>query len=194
MLFKSLPATIMLGFILIMSGCATSPDVTSDFDTSYDFSSLKRYSWIKDENKTLTLDRKRQINAIETILNRKGFIKADNDSADFLLKAHVVIDKKVDVDQFYNTWGYYPHFYPSYPPYSGIHPHIYNWPHASTTRVREIKIGTLILDIVDPAKKEVIWRGTVAKPLGIYKDISPEERTTIALVNADAMLARFPPL
>ena len=187
-LCKSLACCLLL---LLVSACAVKPPVTSDYDTSFDFSNLKTYAWIqpKDENKVSTLDNKRQVNAIETMLNRKGFIKATTgEKADFMLKTHMVTDKKVDIDRFYQSWGYYPLYHAN-----TVHPRNYGWPHNSHTIVRERKIGTLVLDIVDPAKKQVIWRGTIAKPLSIYANRTPEERATIALSNAEHMLMTFPP-
>lgn len=176
---------------VVVSGCAIKPPTTYDYDTSYNFASLKSYAWIVGEEvKVGTLDGKRQKNAIETVLNRKGFVKASSaEQADFLLKTHTVTDKKVDVDRFYRSWGYHPYFHPVV-----IHPHFAGLPHNTTTIVREYKVGTLVLDIVDPSQKQVIWRGTVAKPLGIYKNRSPEERATIAMSNATHMLTQFPPM
>ncbi|MCW8875926.1 MAG: DUF4136 domain-containing protein [Kangiellaceae bacterium] len=178
-------------FSVVLSGCAIKPPTTYDYDTSYSFAKLKSYAWIVgDEVKVSTLDGKRQKNAIETVLNRKGFVKVDSEAqADFLLKTHTVTDKKVDVDRFYRNWGYHPFFHPVV-----VHPHFVGLSHNTTTIVREYKVGTLVLDIVDPKLKQVIWRGTVAKPLGIYKNRSPEERATIAMSNAGHLLINFPPL
>lgn len=184
---KSIYLTLI---VTMLSACTIKPPTTSDYDTSFDFTQLKTYAWIapKADSKVSTLDNKRQANAIETMLNRKGFSKVTSEQADFLLKTHTVTDKKVDVDRFFSTWGYHPFYHPNV-----VYPRFYGWPHNSTTVYRERKIGTLVLDIVDPKKKQVIWRGTVAKPLGIYKNRSPEERTTIALSNAEHMLNSFPP-
>lgn len=185
---KSLFITLV---VTVLSACTIKPPTTSDYDTNFDFSQLKTYAWVeaKQDAKVSTLDNQRQANAIETMLNRKGFNKVEPGQADFLLKTHTVTDKKVDVDRFYSTWGYHPFYHPNV-----VYPHFYRWPHNSTTIYRERKIGTLVLDIVDPEKKQVIWRGTVAKPLGIYKNRTPEERATIALSNAEHMLTSFPPL
>lgn len=184
-------STIIALIITLLSACAIKPPTTSDYDTNFDFSQLKTYAWIeaKEGEKVSTLDNKRQANAIETMLNRKGFNKVSVADADFLLKTHTVTDKKVDVDRFYSTWGYHPFYHPNV-----VYPHWGGWPHNSTTIYRERKIGTLVLDIVDPKKKQVIWRGTVAKPLGIYKNRTPEERASIALSNAEHMLNTFPPV
>jgi hypothetical protein len=176
---------------ILILGCVMKPPVSSDYDTNYDFSQLKTYSWITSNNVDIvsTLDNKRQKNAIETMLNRKGFSKIDdNTKADFLLKTHSVTDKKVNIDRFHQTWGYHPFYHPNV-----LGPHFSHWPNNSSTIVREYKIGTLVLDIVDPNKKQVIWRGSFSKPLGIYLNKTPEERATIALSDAELMLANFPP-
>ena len=182
-LIKRLTSTATL--LLVLASCKISPPISVDYDTQYNFSNLKSYAWIKakDSNKVTTLDGKRQASAIETILNRKGFTKLfDSNEADFLLKTHTVTDKKTDVDAFFTMWGYYPYYHP------------FNWPHRSSSTVtREYEIGTLVLDIVDRKKKEVVWRGSISRKLGIYSNKSPEERATIALRNAEVLLQSFPP-
>lgn len=174
-----------VALVFLLSACAVKPPVSIDYDTTYDFERLKNYAWIlPEEGKVATLDNKRQTTSIETLLNNKGFNRVDNVAdADFLLKTHTITDKKTDVERFYRTWGYYPFYYP----------HHVGWPHNTSTSIREYKIGTLVLDIVDPEKKQVIWRGSVSKPLGIYKNRTPEERMQIAMSNAKHMLDNFPP-
>ena len=182
-LIKRLTGALTL--LLVLVSCKISPPISVDYDTQYNFANLKSYAWIKakDSNKVKTLDGKRQAAAIETILNRKGFRKLVNTSqADFLLKTHTITDKKTDVDAFFTMWGYYPYYHPL------------NWPHRSSATVtREYEIGTLVLDIVDREKKEVVWRGSISRKLGIYSNKSPEERATIALRNAEFLLESFPP-
>jgi len=176
---------LLTGLLLALNGCKISPPISVDYDTNYNFSKLRSYAWVvpKESLKVTTLDNRRQINAIETILSRKGFEKTTEfKNADFLLKTHTVTDKKTDVDAFFRTWGYYPFYHPL------------GWPHRGTTTVaREYEIGTLVLDIVDANKKEVIWRGSISRKLGIYTNRTPEERATIALRNAEFLLESFPP-
>jgi len=189
--FKKFKLLLLPLMTLLLSACAARSPVTTDYDIGFDFSSLKTYAWVdaESEDKVITLDDKRHINAISTILNRKGFVAAaKREQADFLLKIHTVTDKKINVDHFYQSFGYYPYYYSNV-----IYPYGYAWPYNSSTVVREYKIGTLVLDIVDPAKKQVIWRGTFASRLGIYKNRTPEERASLSLANAEVMLANFPP-
>lgn len=184
----------VLSFIFLTS-CKIAPPTSSDYDSNYDFSKLKTYSWAlpveEDKKKVSTLENRRQINAIETILNRKGFQKLTEnvESSDFLLRTHTVTDKKVDVDPFYNYGGYYSYGHNPYGYYSPYHHYSRGYARYS----REYEIGTLVLDIIDPAKKEVIWRGSVSRKLGIYKNRTPEERASIALRNSIHLLDSFPP-
>lgn len=176
---------IIMSLLTVLSGCKISPPVTTDYDTHYDYSKLRSYAWVvlKEPAKVTTLENRRQINAIETVLNRKGFNKTEPQAKpDFLIRTHTITDKKVDVDTFNNLWGYYPYYHHYYGPH-----------HFSSTIVREYEVGTLVLDIVDPVKKDVIWRGSVSRKLGVYRNRTPEERASIALTNADFLLASFPP-
>jgi hypothetical protein len=182
---------ITLAFLtLLLLSCKIHPPTTVDYDTEYDYSKLKTFSWVaakdnKDDKKVKSLNDKRQIAAIETDLFSKGFSKAsDINSADVLLRTHTLTDKKIDVDVFYNIWGYYPyHFHRPF-----------GWPNRGATTVsREYEIGTLVLDIIDPVKKEVIWRGSLSRKLGVYLNRTPEERNIIAKKNAGYLLESFPP-
>jgi len=173
---------LILGLLVTVS-CTVRPPVTTDYDLKYDFSAIKTYAWLEpgDDKLVKTLDNKRARNAIETILNRKGYTKVPVAEADILLKTHIITDRKTTVDTFYRTWGYHPG------------PYFWGWPQDASTVVREYKIGTLVLDIVDPRARQVIWRGTLARKLSIYQNLTPEERATRALLDAEHLLASFPP-
>jgi hypothetical protein len=187
MISKNLKILLLLAVVATLGACKIRPPVTADYDTEYNFSKLKSYYWIKpkDKNKVSTLDDKRQMKAIEVVLGRQGFnLASESRTADFLLKTHTVTDKKTDVDSYYRTWGHHP--FPFY--------HPLGWPHnPMTTVVREYEVGTLVLDIIDPVNQQVIWRSSIARKLGIYLNRTPEERDTIALLNAQYLLEGFPP-
>ena len=181
---------LSVSILVLASGCSLKSRVNVDYDSKYNFSNLKTYAWISagEKGKVSTLERQRQNAAIEAVLNQKGFVKVESDkNADFLLKTHTIVDKKVDVDRFYTTWGYHPFYYPHY-----YYPHG-AWPHGSKTVVSERKVGTLVLDIVDPKKKQVIWQGAISNPLGIYSNRSPQQRNNATFKQMRALLAGFPP-
>lgn len=56
--------------------------------------------------------------------------------------------------------------------------------------VRQYKQGTFMLDIVDPASRELIWRGVAGKRLNSG---TPQERDDYVRGIVSAILAEFPP-
>jgi hypothetical protein len=176
----------IVAFLILLSGCKIAPPVTTDYDTNYDYKGLKTFAWmpIVGEKKLTSLDNRRQAKAIEDTLIAKGFrMVKEPGSASFLLKTRTITDKKTDVEAFVRVWGYNPYFH-----------HPFGWPHVGPTTIkREYEVGTLVLDIVDPQEKEVIWQGAISRKLGLYRNRTPEQRDEIALINAQAMLASFPP-
>jgi len=156
-----------LAAVLLVS-CKISPPTSSDYDDTFDFTKLKTYSWIEtkeeDKDKVSTLESRRQINAIESILKQKGFerVVGDARTADFLLRTHTLTDKKLDVDEFYGSWGYYPYGHYGY----SIHHSGYGYGYGG---------------------------GGYRRALGVYKDRTPEERASITMKNATYLLASFPP-
>lgn len=183
---------IALAFLaLLLSSCKINPPTTIDYDTKYNYSKLKTFAWIKapkndDKNKEIkSLNDRRQTAAINSDLISKGFkLLNEAENADFLLKTHTITDKKTDIDVFYNDWGYHSYYFG----------HSFGWlGRGSSTIAREYKIGTLVLDIIDPIKKEVLWRGALSRKLGVYLNRTPEERDIIAKTNAKSLLKDFPP-
>ena len=187
LLMLSIKKWVMLIFCCLLVACAVKRHANVDYDETFNFSQLKSYAWIEstDASKVSTLDNKRDRNAIETRLNQKGFVKAQNSAdASFLLKMHTITDTKVSVERFYSAWGYYPS--PFYSPLN-------HWPRGSSTVVNERKVANVVLDIVDPKQKQVIWRGAISRPLGIYKRHTPTERANLAMQSAEYLLLNFPP-
>ena len=62
---------------------------------------------------------------------------------------------------------------------------------SSHTTVRQYEQGTLLLDLIDPESKQLIWRGTGQTRLRDLK--TPEEREARVREVVDRILERFPP-
>jgi hypothetical protein len=58
-------------------------------------------------------------------------------------------------------------------------------------RFREYTRGTLIIDIIDPSGKELLWRGVSARSL--EEGRSPEEKASDVREIVIAILQKFPP-
>ena len=65
-------------------------------------------------------------------------------------------------------------------------------PLGKSKAVQEADHGTLILDVIDPAEKKLIWRGAAGTRVAPERD---SERTKIERINQSVreLLARFPP-
>ncbi|HFB64160.1 MAG TPA: DUF4136 domain-containing protein [Aeromonadales bacterium] len=155
---------ILMALVVMISACSSTPRVNYDKKANFSFDQLKSYAILqsKDKDAFLTLDDNRAINAIKTILNQKGYEETSEDKADFIVSYQVVNDKKYRMDTYYDPWGYRPFWY-GYGGYGGNY-------------LREYQVGTLIIDLIDPKAKEVIWRGSTSSR--VKKNLTPVERAS----------------
>jgi hypothetical protein len=94
---------------------------------------------------------------------------------------------KLDV----TTFTYYDYGYPSY--YYGNRGFYHgagSWP-VSDTYVYQYEEGTLLLDIVDPGTKKLIWRGTAKTEVNAEQ--SPEKKEARINKAVHMLIEQFPP-
>ena len=175
-----------IGVVFAITGCAGIP-VSTDYDTSRNFSALKTYSWL-DPSKKLVVDplvdndlmNRRVRRSADHELMALGYVKASGDEgADFFVSYHVSAEDKLSITSFHNHFGYYPCW--------GCYGHGFG--HDSDISVRQYKQGTFMLDVIDPATKELMWRGVAGRRLN---QGSPDERDAYVAEIVAAILARFP--
>jgi hypothetical protein len=176
-------AIVAIASAELLVGCASFP-VETDYDPATDFAALSSYAWLeatREKTGDPRLDNDlldaRVRRAVEAALSTKGYRKAEAGSTDFEITYHVGVERQVDVQTYVDSYprGYRWHSGPT---------------HAYTT-VREYDVGSLVLDILDPSEKRLIWRG--ATQARINANGTPEEREQRARSAVDAILARFPP-
>jgi hypothetical protein len=145
-----------------LAGCSTM-EINTDFDPKADFSGLKTYAWI-DEPRMPTGDSRIDDNpflenrvhaAVDRELAAKGFVLATTGTPDFLVAYHVSLDQKRSVQHLNDYYGYGPGWGYTYG--TVRRPGYYATP--SSTYVYTYDEGTLILDIVRPEGRQLIWRG-----------------------------------
>ncbi|HMK49744.1 MAG TPA: DUF4136 domain-containing protein [Thermodesulfovibrionales bacterium] len=178
-------------FVAIAGGCSTL-DVNYDFDRDVNFASIKTYDWMSVPQKTreneLTL--KHIKSSVNRQLQAKGLIMTSH-NPDVLIALHGGKERKVDVQE----WGYayrdrdYYHAGPfsgrRFAPLDAYGRD--NIEYRRGTDTYEYEIGTIIIDFVDSAKKELIWRGVASGV--VNPDASAEEiDRTIAKI-----LENYPP-
>jgi hypothetical protein len=150
--------SILLGLLmLLVAGCSTIK-VGSDYKTNIDFSKFKTYAWLNETdnpsdnvrmNNKMVIDSVRA--SVERTLNSKGYIKTDNEKADFLITWFGAIEQKMkaqNIDHFYSSYGY------------GTLYQDPDWnPQSQVTNIKEYEEGSLIFDFLDPESHTLLWRG-----------------------------------
>lgn len=177
----------------LVAGCS-SIETSYDFDPKADFAGLKTYQWL-DKPQKLTGDPRIDGNtilanriheAVNTELAARGFRKVSSDP-DFLVAYHVSLDKRRSVQTLNSYYGYGPGW--SYGYGASYRPGY--WAGAPETYAYEYEEGTLILDIVNPANKELIWRGSAQDEVNFKS--TPEKDQTQLNEAVHQMLEKFPP-
>lgn len=158
-----------LAAILFSIGCSTIK-VETDYDREVDFSKYKTYRWIPhvkgtEDNPMMNdpLIAGHIKSAVNAEMAKKGITLIEEGHPDFLLAYYLTARNKVDVTHHY---GYY---YPS-------------------TSVYHYKEGTLILDIVDRADKQLMWRGWATDALQDRSKIKSQIDYSV-----QQLLKKFPP-
>lgn len=163
--------------LLFIVGSCSSIRVTSDYDTSTDFSKYKTFAFYKkgiDKAEISDLDKKRILKAIENELYAKGFTKSKN--PDLLVNIFTKSRQKVDV---YNNnhlyYGWHPWYYG---PNFGVH-------------ISKYTEGTLFIDLIDAKKKELAWQGIGSGVLTSSYNVAKKEARIKEFVAE--IMAAYPP-
>jgi hypothetical protein len=185
--------TIVIVMAALVAGCSTI-ETSYDFDPKAKFTGLKTYKWL-DKPQKLTGDPRIDGNtilanriheAVDTELAARGFRKVSSDP-DFLVAYHVSLDKRRSVQTLNSYYGYGPGWGYGY----GASYRPGYWGGAPETYVYEYEEGTLILDIVNPENKELIWRGSAQDEVNFKS--TPEKDQTQLNEAVQQMLENFPP-
>ncbi|UCH39500.1 MAG: DUF4136 domain-containing protein [Gammaproteobacteria bacterium] len=163
---------------LIVAGCATSIPVETDYDPEQDFASLQKYAWHDQVHVLDPLVGDRIRGAIDSALAALGFIRIDpGEEPDFRVSFTAVAEQASRVSTTSPSMGY----------------RHSRWAvgDSPSHRFREYTRGTLIIDIIDPSGKELLWRGVSARSL--EEGRSPEEKASDVREIVIAILQKFPP-
>lgn len=164
-----------LVLLFLLASCS-SVRVTSDYDTNTDFSTYKTFAFYKkgiDKAEISDLDKRRILKAVEAEMLAKGFTKSEN--PDLLVSIFTKSRQKVDVynDFYYHGW---------HPWYYGPNP---------GTRISKYTEGTLFIDLIDTAKKELVWQGIGSGALTRVNNVAKKEERVKEFVNE--ILEAYPP-
>lgn len=177
---------------LLLSGCASTPQVTTDFNPSYNFANLKTFSVqdAKADNKENILISPFTFNHIHDLLNtelaKRYQSVSEEKSADFVVTYHVVMEEKLDPRVYDDLYGFgYWGRGPRYPSPFFARP-------AYSTSLNVYSQGSLIIDMVDTKTNQPIWRGVSEKRLS--KGLTPQQQREVLAGALLEVLAQFPPV
>lgn len=135
--------------IVCLAAAAIAQDVKFDYDRSANFNAYKTYQWV--ERKTPAGDQLMDQNirsAIDSQLALKGMQRVQSGG-----DLQVAYQAALDHEKQFDGWGAGPRF-------------------RGNTRVTSstIDIGKIAVDLYDPSRQQLVWRGSAAKTLDIKKD------------------------
>jgi uncharacterized protein DUF4136 len=167
--------TFVIASLMLLTTIALAKDATYDFDRTVTFSKYKTYAWTAGTSVGDQLNDKRIVNAIDSQLASKGLKKVtDTANPNMLVAYHASFDKEIEINATSTVWG---------PLRLGVR--------TGSARTTQIVVGTLVLDMMDPATKIVIWRGTASRELD--PKASPDKRDKNISRAAGKLLENYPP-
>ncbi|UCG89200.1 MAG: DUF4136 domain-containing protein [Gemmatimonadota bacterium] len=174
-----------------LAGCSGGLNIQTDYNPGAvtEMRAYRTYNWLPEPaegrgsdarvNNPITIQR--IVTAIETALEAKGFQKVTSD-ADFKVGWHGAINSQTNYVTYNDYYGY------------GWGGWGYGGWGTTTSRTSAYTIdqGTLIIDIVDAASNELVWRGMAQAEVG-QPSRDPEERQQQLNGVCERVLASFPP-
>jgi Domain of unknown function (DUF4136) len=140
--------------VLVTAMCAYGQDVHYNYDRDASFSSYKTYQWVDLRgavaDQLIDRDVKR---SIEEQLAQKGLVRVE-ENADLYVGYQAALSIEKGVDLWSSGFG-------------GLG----GWGDRTVQgQTSTIPVGMLLVDLYDPAKKHLIWRGDATKAIDLNKD------------------------
>ena len=141
--------TGLTGF-LCLTVLAAAQDVNFNYDRSANFSAYKTYHWADAQpgqaaNQLMDQNIKRAIDAQMTL---KGMQRVES-GGDLVISYQAAIDREKQFDGYGGFRG---------------------WTGPTRVTTSTIEVGKIVVDMFDPARKQLVWRGAAEKTLDIKKD------------------------
>ena len=145
----------LFGSLIVLALCASpalAQKVFVDYDKNYDFSKIRTFSWAATDETSLAksapLVHSRIVNSIEHHLTLGGLTEV-KEGPDVFVTYHTSTQEQQQLNTTNFGYGYGAGWY-----YGG------GGISSSTTNVYTYTYGTLIIDIWDAGRKEMVWRGS----------------------------------
>lgn len=152
---KSLALPAVAIVTALATGCASGPDLRSDYDRTANFAEYRTYNFFDDAgpggSSYQNLFSQYVESAIDKEMQARGYEKSDN--PDLLINFNAILRDKTKVTTTpaptYGV-GYYGYRGGFYDPW-------YGYGYAQETHVSQYTEGTFNIDLVDAEKKRLVW-------------------------------------
>ena len=174
--------TLALAMVLTPT-LAMAQKVSYDYDKTATFTG-KTYA-LKDGTKVgQQLIDDRIVAAIDTELAAKGLTKTES-NPDMFVVYHVAFDKQKDISTYSSGYG------GGYGPYGWGYGGGWGGGGTTSTQVRDILVGTLVIDMADAKANQIAWRGMGVKE--INTQAKPEKRDKSITEAVNKIFKNYPP-
>jgi hypothetical protein len=168
---------------LMLPALVLAQKTSYDYDKATDFTSFKRYAHKEGTAVGQPLIDDRIVAAIDAQLQAKGLTKVESDP-DVFVVYHVAFDKQKDISTYSSGYG------------GGYGPYGWGWGGGwaggtSTTQVRDIVVGTLVIDMADAKKGQLAWRGIGVRE--VNTQANPEKRDKSINDAVKKIIKNYPP-
>jgi uncharacterized protein DUF4136 len=168
---------------VLASALVLAQKTSYDYDKSASFAGYKTYAQKEGTKVGQQLIDDRIVAAIDKELAAKGLTKSEA-NPDLVVVYHVAFDKEKDISTYSSGYG------------GGYGPYGYGWGggwggSTTNTTVRDILVGTMVIDMADASKKQVVWRGMGVKE--VNTTANPEKRDKSINEAVKKILKNFPP-
>lgn len=163
--------TPLLAFFAV---AAWAQQVQYNYDRSADFSKYHTYNWMPSATNVDQLTDQEIRRAIENQLAEKGLVRVEN-NPDLLVGYQLTIREQQQIETWGDTaWG------PGW-----------RRPGWATTTVTSVPVGTIVVDMYDPARHQLLWRGVGTKTLS--SDSDPDKRAKRLEKGMAKLFKHYPP-
>ncbi|HMK31277.1 MAG TPA: DUF4136 domain-containing protein [Terriglobales bacterium] len=160
--------------VLLASSLAIAQDVKTNWMPGTNFAKYHTYKWVTIEggvHPDQIVDAQIK-QSVDSQLAAKGLTKTDNQNADLLVAYQVAVDR----EKQWNGYGMG----------GGV-----RWGGMGTATSSTINVGTLALDMYDPAAKQLVWKGTATKTIDPSKSQEKNQKNLDKAM--EKLLKDFPP-
>jgi hypothetical protein len=166
----------VLGVLMVAASAAYAQKVAVNYLPGTDFSKYTTYRWVAIEGaqKPDQIIDSQIRQAVENVLASKGLKKVEGDEATLFVAYQLAIGQEQQWNS-YSTGGY-------------------GWRYGggtTTTTATTINVGSIALDMYDPSKKELVWKGQASKT--VDEKAKPDKRQKNLDKAMGKLLKDFPP-